>query len=96
MAREVTYGPMQDIASPDIKEALIGWRIVDVGITTQYTSYLPGDHEPSIHNPVPREYTASVEGGLTLLLEKDGQQRKVILGYTELGEWLEHVHTTST
>ena len=32
------------------------------------------------------------EGGLTFHLSKpDGMTRKVILGYTELGEWIESV-----
>lgn len=34
------------------------------------------------------------EGGLTFFLERDGEERRVILGYTELGEWLEDVTTS--
>jgi hypothetical protein len=33
--------------------------------------------------------TRGVEGGLTFYLAKDNHKRRVILGYTELGEWLE-------
>lgn len=31
-----------------------------------------------------------VEGGLTFIVNKGGIKTKVILGYTELGVWLEH------
>lgn len=36
-------------------------------------------------------YSSLVEGGLTFILEKNGVRSKVILGYTELGEWIEDV-----
>ena len=32
-----------------------------------------------------------MEGGLTFFIEKDGKKKRVILGYTELGEWVEDV-----
>jgi len=32
-----------------------------------------------------------IEGGLTFILNKNGKRTKVILGYTELGEWIENV-----
>ena len=37
------------------------------------------------------EITVGVEGGLTFHLERGVQERLVILGYTELGEWLEYL-----
>ena len=37
-----------------------------------------------------KEYDSTVEGGLTFILEdKDGNRSIVVLGYTELGEWIE-------
>jgi hypothetical protein len=31
-----------------------------------------------------------VEGGLAIDYEKDGEKRRVVLGYTELGEWIHY------
>lgn len=95
MARQITYGPVLDIAGDDLKHALVGWRIVEVGITREYTSRQTSpqsaeDAQSSLFG-LPESFTTTVEGGLTLILEKDEQRRKVILGYTELGEWLEYL-----
>lgn len=72
-----TYGPMEegDEDIKDITEALLGYTVVGVGKTETYKT---------------KDWEGHVEGGLTLMLEKDGKKRKVILGYTELGEWLEY------
>lgn len=71
----------KDSSLKEIREALIGWTIVEVGITlggVYKSGTFKGDH-------------FNTEGGLTLLLAKKNKRRKVILGYTELGEWLENV-----
>ena len=73
------YGPIVDgdEYTDEIRLALAGWKIVGVGHTETYTS----------------DWTkkGKVEGGLTLILERGVETRKVILGYNELGEWLESV-----
>lgn len=70
-----------DDSTDEIRKAIKGWTIVNVGMTTG-AEYIK-DGKPN--------GSAWVEGGLTLILERNGKKRKVILGYTELGEWLEHV-----
>lgn len=75
-----TYDPMVDEAGEEFKDALVGWTVVSVGMTNRY-------HCTTNHGA----YDGDVEGGLTLILHKNGMLRKVILGYTELGEWIEHV-----
>jgi len=80
MKMKKTYDQMLNTADEAIKDALTGWTVVSVGMTNKY-------HAETIHG----EYDATVEGGLTLILHKNGMLRKVILGYTELGEWLEHM-----
>jgi hypothetical protein len=71
---------MSDI-DQDFKDAFAGWSIVSVGMTKDYTWETAEGHK----------HDSSVEGGLTFILQKNGRVRKVILGYTELGEWLEHI-----
>lgn len=70
-------------APDDFKKAFEGYKILEVGMTTHYipAPYYPGD----------KPWKSIVEGGLTFILEKDGKKRKVILGYTELGEWIETI-----
>lgn len=88
MPYEVTYPPATDLDDGDeIKDALLGWTIVSVGVTKEYVSKSTTQF---IGKP-PQSHEGYVEGGLTLILQKDGAQRKVILGYNELGEWLEYV-----
>jgi hypothetical protein len=72
------YGPLKggDNYTQEIRIAMIGWTILAVG-KTESKKYEDGEK-------------GMIEGGLTFMLEKDGKRRKVILGYTELGEWLEH------
>lgn len=75
-----TYSEMASVGE-GIEQAFVGgWTIKSVGMTRAYEcvpSLFPGYH--------------CVEGGLTFVLEKNGQVKKVILGYTELGEWIEHI-----
>jgi hypothetical protein len=33
---------------------------------------------------------AWVEGGLTIDYERDGEKKRVVLGYTDLGEWVHY------
>jgi hypothetical protein len=77
------YGKMVkgDTHIAEIRKAINGWTVVAVGKTETYKD--ESDRE--------FPYNGYVEGGLTLMLYKDGVERKVILGYTELGEWLEHM-----
>lgn len=81
-----TYGPVEDSIDTEIKEALMGWTILSVGKTEKAT------YETARFGRM----EGIVEGGLTLTLTKDGNLRRVILGYTELGEWLESVQELST
>lgn len=81
ISNKVTYSPMEDTAGTEFSDAFVGWTVVSVGMTKEYSRL---DHQGT-------EYSGSVEGGLTFILHKNGMLRKVILGYTELGEWLEHV-----
>lgn len=74
-----TYDEM--VPDGEWKETLSGWTIEDVGFTKQLT-YEDGRFAGN---------KSSVEGGLTLILKSPiGRRKKVIIGYTELGEWLEH------
>jgi hypothetical protein len=87
-SRITTYGPVLDEAHPSFKEALVGWTIVSVGLTKEYTSRRVGTSDDILF---PEAITGDVEGGLTLILKKDNVLRTVVLGYTELGEWIEHM-----
>ena len=76
----MTYDQMLDTAGQEFKEALVGWTVISVGMTRGCRIKTSnGEHD------------TEVEGGLTLILHKSGMLRKVILGYTELGEWVEYV-----
>ena len=79
--RKTFYSPMEDSAGPEFNDAFVGWTVISVGMTKEYKRL-------DIRGT---EYSGDVEGGLTFILHKNGMIRKVILGYTELGEWLEHV-----
>lgn len=68
-------------ADPDIVEAFKGWTITKV--------YMTKDVKRTSHPFSRGTYDSHVEGGLTFDLERAGESRRVILGYTELGEWLE-------
>lgn len=58
----------------EFKDAFIGWTVVSMGMTEKYFN---------------DNYEGRVEGRLTFILKKDNQVKKVILGYTEIGEWVE-------
>jgi len=75
-----SYEKMLDTAGQDFKDAFVGWTVVSVGMTGVY-AWDAGNGQT---------YDGRVEGGLTFILHKNGMLRKVILGYTELGEWIEH------
>ena len=78
--KNIVYDKMLDI-DQEFRDALVGWSIVAVGMTKKCTW----------ETNEGKKYDSTVEGGLTLVLHKNGMLRKVILGYTELGEWLEHI-----
>lgn len=67
-------------ADQEYKEAFEGWKINEVGMAGEHEYFANGEWSDSY-----------VEGGLTFFLEKDGKKRVVILGYTELGEWIEFI-----
>jgi len=74
------YGSIHPDISKDIKDALLDKKILLVGTTHRVTRDVGND-----------EYEGYLEGGLTLVLEdKNGIKSKVILGYTDLGIWLEN------
>lgn len=73
------YGKM--FPYPEFEKCFKGYTIKSVGITNDGT-YNNGD---------PR----TLEGGLTFILTDGKHEKKVILGYTELGEWIEHVEEIS-
>jgi hypothetical protein len=79
--KKVTYDAMLDLGDDEIRNALVGWTVAAVGLT-KGCGRTYGDGQ--VHH-------SQVEGGLTLILYKDGMLRKVILGYTELGQWLEYL-----
>lgn len=62
-----------------------GWK--DLDVLKGYTIVRVGDTT----NVITHWGTSSIEGGLTLLLEKDGERVRVIFGYTELGLWIETI-----
>lgn len=67
-------------ANDDFKKAFNGKKIIE----TRFCTKLRYEWE----NSAPSEHMA--EGGLTFILEDDdGNKTMVILGYTELGEWIE-------
>lgn len=72
-------------ADKEIAKALTGFKIESVGLTTRVERHCFDDDtkEEEIYN-------SRVEGGLTLILTDGKIKKKVILGYTEIGEWLEH------
>lgn len=78
--RNKSYEKMLDTAGQEFKDAFVGWSVVSVGMTGHYT-WEAGDG---------KTHDGHVEGGLTFILHKNGMLRKIILGYTELGEWIEH------
>lgn len=63
-------------AEKEFIEVFQGWTIDVVGMTEEYEAKSWG--------------VSRVEGGLTFILKKGTIKKKVILGYTELGEWIEH------
>jgi hypothetical protein len=77
---------MIDHESQDFKDFFVGWSVVSVGKTEFY--YWESKEG--------QKYDSTVEGGLTFILHKNGMFRKVILGYTELGEWIEHCEDLNT
>lgn len=77
---------MIDNENPSFNEFFVGWSVVSVGKTEFY--YWESKEG--------KKYDSTVEGGLTFILAKNGMLRKVILGYTELGEWIEHCEDIST
>lgn len=74
------YGDMHKDGDSKDFQSMEGWTIKEVGMTDYYeASWGKGN----------------VEGGLTFIIEKDGVKKKVILGYTELGAWVESEETLS-
>jgi hypothetical protein len=68
-------------ASQEFKDAFEGWTIESVGMTQEYQVIKDRNDDYA--------YSGYVEGGLTFILVKDNTRKQVILGYTELGEWIE-------
>lgn len=76
------YGEMKE-ADPAITKSLTNFYIEKIGLTeTVKRHYFDDEIGEEVHN-------SRVEGGLTLILSNGSVRKKVILGYTELGEWLE-------
>lgn len=73
------YGPVTTAESSFIT-ALQGYTIQEVGMTNTVTRVYDGVEYPN----------RRLEGGLTFILTNGTSKKKVILGYTELGEWIEY------
>ena len=78
------YGRLEE-ANVDITKALEGFTIISVKHTYDVKRHYFDDDTGKEDI-----YEGYVEGGLTLILTNGIIKKKVILGYTELGEWLEH------
>lgn len=70
-------------AEEEYKKAFEGWTIVEM----QFCGRVEDFSKTFPNSPYPR--VGSVEGGLTFVLERDSVRKRIILGYTELGEWIE-------
>lgn len=62
-------------ANDNVKDAFEGWTILEMGMTEKKDDSCGKNR--------------SIEGGLTFILQKGELKKRVILGYTELGEWVE-------
>jgi hypothetical protein len=71
-----SYGPVVKNEDSELYErAFLGWTVIGMGFTETYKSA--------------SGWEGRIEGGLTFVLKKGRKKKRVIFGYTELGEWIE-------
>lgn len=74
-------------ATEEISKALVGFKIESVSMTKEVDRHV--FEEDLFGNVEHLIYDSMIEGGLTLILSNGTIRKRVILGYNDIGEWVE-------